>query len=228
MNRNLARKLGTASLLGLLSLTGCAPYRNLVDVCWPQRYNYTARREVVDGFAPQVQNGHVLDQTIWNYYFERGTDKLHPIGVEKLKYLARRRPQPDPNLFLATANDIDVDPENAEKFSQMRRELDSKRVAAVQRYLNGYMDGRQVQFEVAIHDPAEVGINATYAQGTSRLVNAATQTGPLGSLMGTQPGQTGGSTAGGNQTGRPTSSSSGQSSGGTGSSSSDGSNAPVR
>ena len=56
--------------LSLFTLAGCAAYRDIVDPCWPERYNYMARQEVKEGFAPQVQNGHVLDQTVWNYHFE--------------------------------------------------------------------------------------------------------------------------------------------------------------
>src|SRR5947209_5202561 len=51
-------------------LGNCQAYRNLVDPCYPQRYEYMARKEVNEAFIPQVQNGHVLDQTIWNWMFE--------------------------------------------------------------------------------------------------------------------------------------------------------------
>ena len=44
--------------------------------------------------APQMINGHVLDQGVYDEHFEAGTDKLTPGGQEHLKYLARRRPQP--------------------------------------------------------------------------------------------------------------------------------------
>src|SRR5436309_14893308 len=40
------------------------------DRCWPQRYNNLAHRAVNRAFTPQVQNGHVLDQTMWNHMFE--------------------------------------------------------------------------------------------------------------------------------------------------------------
>src|SRR6266446_6374697 len=100
MNRRTAWMLA-AGLAG--AAAGCVPYRNMVDPCWPQRYNYTARREVVEAFAPQVQNGHVLDQTIWNYHFDEGSDQLNGMGLAKLDYMVRRRPAPDPSIYLATA-----------------------------------------------------------------------------------------------------------------------------
>ena len=54
-----------------------ACYRNLVDVGWPDRYNYAARQSVVAPFAQQAATGHFLNQTIWNFYFEPGSDRLN-------------------------------------------------------------------------------------------------------------------------------------------------------
>ena len=84
MNRNLARTLAAAVALAGPFIAGCQNFRQRVDPCWPERYNRTARKEVVDAFAPQVQNGHVLDQTIWNYMFENGSDELNGYGRYKL------------------------------------------------------------------------------------------------------------------------------------------------
>ena len=72
--------------------------------------NFTARREVVDAIAPQVQNGHVLDQTVWNYMFAAGTDELNGVGMAKLDYIVRMRPAPDPQIFVQTAQDVFYDP----------------------------------------------------------------------------------------------------------------------
>src|SRR5437588_11828440 len=105
----IARALAVACLAGVAA-GGCEPYRNLVDPCHQERYSYTARREVMDAFAPQVQNGHILDQTVFNYCFEKGSDKLNPMGLDKLHQLTQRRPQPDPTIFLATANDFEYRP----------------------------------------------------------------------------------------------------------------------
>jgi len=148
----------TAGLAGLA--VSCIPYNNMVDRCWPERYAYTGRREVVESFAPQVQNGHILDQTVWNYDFEKGTDQLNGMGLSKLDYMVRRRPAPDACIYLATARDVIYDPANADAYGNGRRELDSKRVAAVQKYLAQQMVGRPMQFEVLIHDPFEVGMPA--------------------------------------------------------------------
>ena len=83
--------------------------KGLYDRCYPQRYNNLAQREVNLGMTGQVQNGHVLDQTVWNYHFEAGTDRLTEGGQIHLAYLARRRPVPDPCLFLQTAHDVVYD-----------------------------------------------------------------------------------------------------------------------
>ena len=72
----------------------CCDNKNLYDRCYPQRYTNLAQREVNLAFTPQVQNGHVLDQTIWNHYFEPGTDHLTEGGLAALQYISRRRPCP--------------------------------------------------------------------------------------------------------------------------------------
>jgi hypothetical protein len=154
---------------GLTAVVGCSQYRQLVDPCWPDRYNAEARLSVRETFGAEVHNGHVLDQTVWNYHFEvdpktgAPTDKLNAAGREHLKYLTRRPPVADPNLFLQTAQDIPgartLPPD---KLAQVRSDLDNKRIAAIQRYLASLMSGRgqMVAFDVTIHDQAEVGIAA--------------------------------------------------------------------
>jgi hypothetical protein len=153
-----------------MGLVGCAEYRQVVDPCWPDRYNAMARMSIRDTFGAQAHNGHVLDQTVWNYHFEvdpktgEPTDKLNVAGMEHLHYLARRLPAPDPNLYLQTAQQT---PGTAtlppEKWAQARADLDNKRIASIQRYLASVMSGRShaVAFDVAVHDQAEPGIAAT-------------------------------------------------------------------
>jgi hypothetical protein len=145
---------------GAAGALGCYGYRDLVDVCYPVRYNYMAREEVNGALAPQVQNGHVLDQTIWNYFFEPGTDRLTPLGLDRLAYLARRRPCPDPNLWLQTAQDIIYDSAAPEKMAEAREELDKKRINAVTCFLVQQTAGRPMAFHIVVHDPAEAGLSA--------------------------------------------------------------------
>ena len=128
------------------------------DPCWPDRYTNEARASVVANFQPQVENGHVLDQTVWNTHFDFGTDKLNGAGMDKLDQLARRRPHPDQRLFLQTARDMAYDAGKPEEYAGKRQDLDTKRVAAIQRYLQATLTGRQVSFEVQVHDPAVPGI----------------------------------------------------------------------
>jgi hypothetical protein len=138
---------------------GCY-YRDVVDPCWPERYTYVAQQETNAAFAPQVQNGHVLDQTVWNYHFEQGSDKLTAGGLEHVAYLARRRPCPDSVVYVQTAQDVLYDAANSKKLVELRQELDAKRVAAVQDFLTAQTVGRPVAFQVLVHDPAETGISA--------------------------------------------------------------------
>jgi hypothetical protein len=145
---------------GLTAAGGCYTYQDLVDPCYPQRYRYMAETEVHQAFDPQVSNGHVLDQTIWNYHFERGTDRLTPGGMEHLAYLARRRPAPDPVVYLQMAQDVPYDPAVPAEFVKARTNLNERRIQAVEKYLGAQTAGRPVTFEVRVHDPAEAGYSA--------------------------------------------------------------------
>jgi hypothetical protein len=149
------------ALVVLCCASGSVGCRDCHDPCWPERYNYMARKEVNIAFAPQVQNGHVLDQTVWNYYFEPGTDCLTPLGLDRLAYMARRRPCPDTNVFLQTAQDIVYDPACAEKMVEVRQSLDLRRKAAVERFLVAQTAGRPVAFQIFVHDPAEASVSST-------------------------------------------------------------------
>jgi len=162
-------------LSGMAAFQGCTHYHDVVDPCYPERYNSMARQEVTGAFAPQVNNGHVLDQTVWNYHFEDGTDKLTVGGQSHLTYLARRRPTPDPLVYLQTAQDIKYEVNAAEKFAGSRTELDNKRIQAVQSYLNAQSAGRNVTFQVVVHDPAEVGMAAVPVGTSIQRLHAASQ-----------------------------------------------------
>jgi hypothetical protein len=140
-----------------------AIYRTLVDVCWPERYNAAARDETLDPFRKQVNNGNVMNQTVWNYMFEAGTDKLTAAGYDKLDSLTKVRPYPDGKLYLQTSRDIGVTPENVDKLAAMREDLDGKRAAAVQRYMASQPAINPTVYEVYIHDPVVPGIDSEFA-----------------------------------------------------------------
>ena len=144
---------------------GCvAPYRECVDPCWPERYTYQARQSIRQAFNTQAANGHVLDQTVWNQHFEAGTDKLNDYGRNHLKYLARRMPAPDPHVYVQPAYDMEGTVVDANAL----KDLNEKRVAVVQRYLNNMaaIRGMAVGFEVALRDAAEPGLPS---RGASNL-----------------------------------------------------------
>jgi len=207
MKRYLTHMLAAAGVASPL-LTGCS-FRNLVDPCWPDRYNETARQEVVGAFSPQVQNGHILDQTIWNYMFDNGSDELNGYGKQKLDYFVRQRPAPDPNLYLQTAHDVAYSSTEPERVGEVRRDLDLKRVQSIQKYLAAQTVGRPMSFEVCIHDPYPVGVHAQYGASEFRTVVSSSSStmgsGMTGSTTNTngsqtgqgQQGQAGGASAGG-------------------------------
>jgi hypothetical protein len=160
-----------ACAASLLTGVGCdfgngSIYRDWVDPCYPERYNAMARHETVGAINAQVQNGHILDQTLWSCHFEPGSDKLTPGGIEKLIYLSRRRPCPDSVVFLETAQyprDVGYDPAAPDKLATARAKLDNDRIAAIHRFLSVQTEGRPVAFQVVVHDPDPVDIAAVQA-----------------------------------------------------------------
>ncbi|MFM7151540.1 MAG: hypothetical protein ACKO23_17075 [Gemmataceae bacterium] len=185
---------GVGSGVGVGGKHGCGSKKktdkcDLYDHCWPSRYSNLAHRAVNRAFTPQVQNGHVLEQTIWNYMFEPGTDVLTPMGLAQLQHLSRRRPEADRTVYLATSLDLQYDPACPERYAGARQELDTLRVAAVQKYLVAVNAGRGQDFQVLLHDPADVSV---YAQGPA---NAIMQM--YGSYRGSMRGGQGGGGGGG-------------------------------
>ncbi len=196
-------------IAGALASVGCQDgerYRNLVDPCHMERYGAVARQEVITGFTPQVHNGRILDQTIWNYHFDSGTDKLNPSGMDKLDQLVRRRPEPDQRVFLATARDLIYNVDKPDEYAETRRDLDAKRSIAIQKYLAVQTAGRPMQFDVLIHDPADPAIpgagirNAISTQRTN-YTGVLTRGGGGGAGGGAGTGGAGGVGAGGVPTG---------------------------
>ncbi|HTK74197.1 MAG TPA: hypothetical protein VL371_03005 [Gemmataceae bacterium] len=189
--------LAGAVLAGAIGSGGCKTLGDCVDPCWPERYNYKARNEVIAAFAPQVQNGHILDQTLYNTAFVAGTDELTNIGRDQLDTLVRRRPYPDPRIFLATARDIPYEAANPGTFVETRRNLDNARAASIQKYVGAQTAGRPMQFEVVVHDPMPVGEHADPANKSIRLNQQAF----TGSLYGGQSATTASSTGASGGTG---------------------------
>jgi hypothetical protein len=195
------KALAGAALAGGLSAGGCEHYQKCVDPCWPDRYNNSAQRETISAFAPQVQNGHILDQTIFNYQFESGTDRLTEAGKDQLDILIRRRPVPDPRIFLAEARDVGYEPGNPDALDAARKDLDNRRSVAIQKYLGAQTAGRPMQFEVVVHDPMPVGEHADPANRAIRL-NHNSSTGTLaGGASATTASSTGASGGGGGTAG---------------------------
>ena len=172
-----------------------AHYDNLVDRCWPNRYAHHARENVIAPFATQVTNGAILDQTIWNYMFDGETDKLNPAGLEKLDYLARRRPAPDSRIFLQSAQNVAYDPAHPEKFADGRQTLDEKRGQSVLKYMAARTAGRPLTFEVQVIDPADPSLNSNLASSATRGLPQQYRSGVTGGAGGTVTGAGGGAFA---------------------------------
>ncbi len=195
-----AKALGMLAA-GALAASGCVEtYNELVDPCWPQRWNCRTREEVNYHLDTQANNGLVLEQTVWNTHFREGSDELTPGGMALLDRLVRRRPQPVKELFLQTAHDVRYLVEKPSDFGPARTDLDARRVKAVETYLAQVRPG--VTFQVTVHDPDRVGMSAVESsKAVVDHVNAAagTMTGGAGGMGG------GGSTGGGGRSGGGTS-----------------------
>jgi hypothetical protein len=154
----IARAVPVACLLsGLVVLTGCYGYRDLVDPCYPWRYNSQAQEAVCEPLSIQVNNGHILDQTLWNHYFETTRDKvtnkelqrLNGAGRDKLDQIIRRRPHMDSSIYVAAAHDVGG--ESTDDIVRRRQERDRERKAAVEEYVRA-VTGNAPQ--VVVHDPS--------------------------------------------------------------------------
>jgi len=190
------KALAGAFGIGLLALSGCCGtgcgYDDLVDPCYPERYWASSRHEVNEGMAPQMMNGHILEQTVFDEQFEPSSDKLTPGGLEHLKYLARRRPHADPVIFLQTAQDVVYDPDKPDTYGKARAELNAKRIQAIQKFLVAYTDGAPQGFHVVVHDPHEVGQSAIGVAQSVRMMYSSYQ----GSLQIGTSGTVGSSSSG--------------------------------
>ena len=150
-----------------------------------------ARSYGLDPFRKQVNNGNVMNQTVWNYMFEPGTDKLTAAGHDKLDALSKVRPYPDGKLYIQTARDLGVTPDNVDKLAALREDLDGKRAAAVQRYMASQPTFNPTVYEVYVHDPVVPGIDSNFAANAYRG-SAAGYRGGIGGGSGAVATATGG------------------------------------
>jgi len=177
MNGFVTLKRMAACILGGVAVLqgGCSAYRDVVDPCYPERYSAMARHETYEASEPQKNNGHVLEQTVWNYQFEPGTDRLTAGGAQHLAYLVRRRPAADPMVYVQTSQDLTLDSTNIDRFVEERNKLDAKRVEAVRKALTALNNGRPQVFEVLVHDPHEVSQSAVMMGNAIRKRDASAE-----------------------------------------------------
>ena len=189
-----------------LTITGCFGYRDVVDPYYPKRYNVDARNSVRACLAPQVSNGNVLDQTVWDFHFETGKPELNAMGKDHLKRLARRRPVAQEVIFLQVAQNPD---ENANN-----KELNKARSENIKTYMTKISEDKvHPDFQVVLHDPAEVsgsgieaariingkqsGVSGIFTNGQSGSSSGGSNTGSSGSGSGTSGSSSGTGNTGG-------------------------------
>jgi hypothetical protein len=173
MNRYVRAATAALAIAGGLGSVGCVHnsgstradrdggrWNNLYDTAWPDRYNFAARQATVAPFAQQVTNGQFFEQTVWNWYFEPGTDRLNGAGMAKLDSLAQRAPV-DSRIYLQAARDVPATADNFDKVVAMRDDLTTRRAAAVQKYM-ATQPGAPVAYEIAVHDAPVPGIYSPF------------------------------------------------------------------
>jgi hypothetical protein len=185
MYKRIAKGVLAAVVLACGS-AGCCWYRNWVDVSYPERYECESRSAVTSALTTQTENGHVLDQTVWNVCFDPGTDRLTPAGVRALAYLGRRRPMPDTIIYLQQANDLPTEGKTPEQWVEARVKLDESRKNTVERFL---LARTGLEFQVVPHNPAEPSLYGPEAVSIIRDIG--------GSAHGTLAAPAGAGAAGG-------------------------------
>ena len=151
MRRRIIHQAGWAmALVSLVSVTGCyGTFHEVVDPCYPERYNCKAREEVHELRNVQVQNGLMYEQTMFVHHFNPASETLHPGGVAHLQRLANRRPAPESVIYLQTAqNSYDLDYKKPEEYASKRKELDDKRKQEIEKFMK--MERPDVTFPVIV------------------------------------------------------------------------------
>jgi len=174
MLRRRLHKVGVGALVGiLLAQAGCyGTFHDVVDPCYPERYNCKAREEVRDIWDMQVRDGLALEQTLYVHHFEPGLEVLHPGGIALLTRLANRRPAPETVIFVQTAqNTYDLDYKKPEEYASRRKELDEKRKVSVENFLR--QERPDVNFTVVIANPSKSGISGQEAATAIRGIRSS-------------------------------------------------------
>jgi len=161
------RKTWLAGLLSasLVSLTGCyGTYNDLVDPCYPERYNCQARAEVQSRIAMQSKNGLDIEQTLYNYHFKPNSADIAPSGQNLLTRVATRRPSAFKEVFVQNSfdavTDANFDPATAGATADKIRELNKNRRDAVLAFLNSRSPAMadNTPWKVEISFPSRVGM----------------------------------------------------------------------
>jgi hypothetical protein len=189
----------TAGLLVAGAFAGagcCGSYNDLVDPCYPQRYNCMSRAEVDAPLAAQARNGLILDQTLFVHHFAAGSENLLPGGQALLARVARRRPFPEPEVFIQAAQapyDFEYTTGKEDEALGRQQELNEKRREATLAFLRRVRP--DVPFTVTIHKPSSIGMSAREATTAVQQLRGSA-TGAFQTNIGGSTG-TGGGTGGG-------------------------------
>ena len=157
----------------LFTMFGCYHYRNHVDPCWPERYSSIARHNVRAMHIVQADQGHKLDQTIWNSHFVEGTAILNDSGVKHLRYIAQRTPCPDRQLWLQYPHDVKED-----KRVVNGVHINDRRIATIRAYLDrNTLASNGAGYQIDVHDLPQPTYPANWTQGALENVEKGIKSG---------------------------------------------------
>ena len=180
--------------------SGQGAHGKFYDISWPDRYNYAARQAVVAPFAQQAANGHFLHQSLWNFYFEPGNEKLTAGGMDKLDSLARSTPSGPAGLYPDGSRPRGHG-RQPDKVAGLRSDLNAKRAASIKRYMTTQF-GTAIDYEVYVHDAPVPSIYGVFA-GSSFRGQAQGYVGGLGGGGGGAAPAVGGGGTRGSMSGPP-------------------------
>jgi hypothetical protein len=175
LRRTITTTAWAGALLGVLSITGCyGTFHEVVDPCYPERYNCKAREAVAEARQMQIQNGLMYEQTLYAHHFNPGEGLLNPGGVSHLSRLANRRPAAETTIYLQTAqNSYDLDYKKPEEYANKRKELDEKRKTEIVNFLK--QERPDLTFTVVVSNPAKLGMSGAEGGASIRDIRSSSR-----------------------------------------------------
>ena len=166
------KHFAAASCFGaaLLTVMGCEHYRGCGDSCWTKPDNSTVYGRVRERQNAQTDQGHKLEQVVWNSYFAKdertneSTSTLNEPGREFLRHVARCQPFPDPQIWLQYPTDVTD--------TNKRDQIIAERRIAIRKFLTTQTPlGGGEKYQIAVLDPVVRTDAAAWTEKAKRPID---------------------------------------------------------